>query len=75
MPLIAFSLTVSKDSQTLTVTTLLKEEILNALRALDGVSSLETGENEVHNLTNRLRNLRFRNLLGASLLISIDARI
>ncbi len=48
MPLIAFSLTVSKDSQTLTVTTLLKEEILNALRALDGVSSLETGENEVH---------------------------
>lgn len=44
----AYSLTVSKDSQTLTVTTPLKEEILNALRALDGVSSLETGENEVH---------------------------
>lgn len=36
-----------------------------------GVEGLR--EDEVHNLTNRLGNLGFRNLLVASLLISIDA--
>lgn len=36
-----------------------------------GVEGL--GEYEIHNLTNRIRNLGFRNFLVASLLISVDA--